>query len=518
MIVKRVKLDTKKQNAVKKALVDAIGAECVSDNPAVLYSYSGTSMAFPKAMPDFVVRPQSVDDVRRILAVARKFQLPVTPVGSGTQEPSTYPWFGGIVIDCMRMNKIHEISPEKGYAVIEMGVTIGKLARELTPLGLRCTMGSFPPGISALGNYIMTAANSHRTSGIMDDILGLEVVMADGTLVWTGSKAFASTYPTMGWHYPSNTFPNIKNLFIDACGTLGVITKGAVRVYSLGEERAMPVSAFEDYETALKFMIRLARGNLVQHICCWHWCLYSIIDHLGKYRRGAPADVLVYDPWTKPDERPYIMVVPSMAGFKEVVSASVKAFERITREMGGRIYTDECKEKWQGAYKFFADHYRDHLPTDQFMGGFGEGIPMMPMVIADPTRVAGLERWGLRFLRKSPLKLGLSYYSHGLDQCRSIFLRMTTFMPPDTSEKEMEKAKQTRAKYLEEAFKRYGAIPVRYDYGHPPGAVLKKTGGHELVLKKIKTALDPDYILNSGMSISMYGKPAMKKRKGKKDA
>lgn len=516
MITARIKLDEKKRKTILKALSGAIGESAVTDSPAIRYAYSGTSMVLPKAMPDFIVRPRDTEDVRKILSVARRFQAPVTPVSSGTQEPSTYPWFGGIVMDCLAMNKIHDINEGGGYVVIEPGVTIGKLAKTLTPLGLRCTMGSFPPGISALGNYIMTAANSHRSSGIMDDILGLEVVLADGTVVWTGSKAYASAYPAMGWHYHSNNFPNIKNLFMDAGGTLGVVTKGAVRVYRVGEAQAMPVSAFEDYRTALEYMIRLSRANLVQHICCWHWALYSIIDHLGRYGRGAPADVLVYDPWKKPDDRPFILVVPSMAGYKNVIEAQEEAAKRVTVELGGKVYTDECIEIWPGAHKFFADHYRDHLPTDQFMGGFGEGFPMMPMVIADPNRVAGLEEWGLKFLRKSPLKLGLSYYSHGLDQCRSIFLRMTTFLSPESSEKEIEAAKKTRSKYLDEAFKKYGAIPVRYDYGHPLADVIKKTGGHAKAVRAIKYALDPDNIMNPGMSISMYGKPTTnsKKKKG----
>ncbi|UCD83942.1 MAG: FAD-binding oxidoreductase, partial [Deltaproteobacteria bacterium] len=242
------------------------------------------------------------------------------------------------------------------------------------------------------------------------------------------------------------------------------------------------------------------------HICAWHWILYSIIDHLGQYGRGAPADGLLYDPWKTPDERPYILVVPSMSGYREVMEASERTAKRLTEELGGRVYTDECRERWPGAWKFFADHYRDHQVTNQFMGGFGEGLPLMPMVIADPEGVVQIEHWGLRFLRRSPLKLGLSYYSHSLDQCRSVFLRMTTFVSPESTPKEIKQAGAVRQKYLEHAYKRYGAIAVRYDYGHPPGAVLAKTGGHARILKAIKHSLDPDNILNPGYSISMYGR------------
>jgi FAD/FMN-containing dehydrogenase len=356
-----------------------------------------------------------------------------------------------------------------------------------------------------VGNYTMTATNTHRSSGVADDLMGVEAVLADGTIFETGSKAFSSKHKTMGWHFASNTFPNIKNLFMDACGTLGVITKAAVRIYPQNETRILPLGAFEDYATALEFMRRIARANLVQHVCSWHWALYSIIDHLGTYGRGSPADVLIYDPWKKPDDRPYMIVAPTMSGYKEDMDGHQKAVERILKDLGGRLYNDECQKRFPGAWKFLKDHYMDHQPTTQFMGGFGEAFPMMPMVISDPLRVAALEEWGLKFLRNSPLKLGLTYYSHCLDQGRSFFLRMTPFISPDASKAELARAAKTRLDYLDEAYEKYGSIPVRYDYGRAPGAVLEKTGGHAKVLRAIKRALDPMNIMNPGLSVSMYG-------------
>ncbi len=506
MITKRVSLDKETKKNVLKALIDVLGEKRATDNPAIMYSYSGSGMPFPKASPDFVARPKTTEEVKCIVDIARKFQVPVTPVASGGQEPGTYPWFGGIVVDTMAMNVIHEIDETAGYALIEPGVTMGRLSNELSKKNLRLTMGSFPPGISCVGNYLMTAVNSHRTLGPTDDLLGLEVVLSDGTVLNTGSKAFSHTYPTSSWNLQSNSFPNIKNLFIDHAGTLGIVTKAAVRVYGLGEARTMPISAFNDYPTALEYMVRVGRGNLVQHICAWHWALYTIIDHLGVYGRGAPTDVLTREPWESPEDRPYIVVVPSISGFKEQVDGARQSAERITKELGGMIYTDECKETWPGAYKFFKDHYHDHKPTNQFQGGYGEAIPMMPIVFGDPRSIAGLEDWGLKFLRNSGLRLGLTYYSHANDQSRSIFLRMTPFAAASSSEEEMAEMAAARRQYMEEAFNRYGAVPVRHDYGLNPGEMLSKTGGHGKALKSIKKALDPDNIMNSGMSVSIYGK------------
>ena len=106
MITKRVVINKAKSKKILKELQGKLGEKRATDNPAVLFTYSGTSMVLPKAMPDFVVMPKEVEEVQFILGIARKYKLPVTPVASASQEPPTYPFFGGIVIDSMSMNKI----------------------------------------------------------------------------------------------------------------------------------------------------------------------------------------------------------------------------------------------------------------------------------------------------------------------------------------------------------------------------------------------------------------------------
>lgn len=512
MITKRIKLDPGKRKRILSDLQKVLGGRA-TDNQAVLYSYSGSGMPYPKAVPDFVVRPANTEEVRKIVLIAGKYQVPVTPVATGGQEAGTYPWFGGIVVDTNGMNRIHEIDETAGYAVIEPGVSFGSISNELQKRNMRLAVGSFPQNVSCLGNYIMTAVNSHRTLGPTDDLLCLEVVLADGTVVNTGTRAFSHTYPSSSWNYQSNSFPNIKNLFIDHAGTLGIVTKGSIRIYSKGEAQAMPLSAFDSYPKALEYMIKIGRGNLVQHVCSWHWALYTIIDHLGKYGRGAPAEIMLKEPWEKPEGRPYIIVVPSIAGFREQVKGAAEAAERITKDLGGAIFTEECIEKWPGAYKFFKDHYMDHRPTNQFQGGYGEAIPMMPIVMADPRKIAGLEDWGLKYLRKSGFRIGLTYYSHANDQSRSIFLRMTPFVQHGIGQTEMDRLINVRRKYMEEAFKKYGAVPLRPEYGLKPGELLSRTGGHAAAVRAVKKALDPENIMNSGMSSAIYGDLSAKNTK-----
>lgn len=505
MIRERVKLSKQKREKISRELRRVLGAKNISTNPAVLVGYSGSATVAPKIVPDFLVKPQNIEQIKKILNIAKKNKVPLTVMASGTQDAATHPIFGGIVMDTMGMNKILEINLDSAYAVIEPGVTIGRFSKELDKIDYHCTVGSFPPSISVIGNYTQTACNTHRSSGIRDDILGLEVVLPDGTLVQTGSKAFSATYPQTGWHSASNSFPDLRGLFIDACGTLGVITKAAIRIYPKNEAQAMPIASFEDYATSLEYMKKIVRANLVQHCSIWHWGLYTMIDHLQTFGQGAPFEIVLTDPWEKPDERPYTIVVPVMSGYREDMEGHIKACEKVAKELGGRIYNEELKEKFPGAYQFYEEHFIHHYPTRAFMGGYAEAMPLFPIVLADPTKVASLEKWGLRFLRKSPLKLGLSYYSHSLDQNRTIFLRMTPYIEATSTDNEIKRALAVHQKYLEEAYRKYGAVPIRNIYATSEERNIDKTGGFGILLKKIKNTIDPENILNPGIDIYHQG-------------
>ena len=86
MITKPVKLSAKQQGTILRRLQQIVGPENATANPAIRYGYSGTSMVIPKALPDFVVRPRSMEDIQKILVLARKHKIPITPVGSGSQH------------------------------------------------------------------------------------------------------------------------------------------------------------------------------------------------------------------------------------------------------------------------------------------------------------------------------------------------------------------------------------------------------------------------------------------------
>ncbi len=487
-------------------LVEALGEDKVTRNRTVLFSYSGTALPIPKTMPDMVVRPACVEDVQAALKIANRLVVPVTPVASATLEPSVYPRAGGIVLDTYAMDAVREVNTDAAYAVIEPGVSMGKLSRVIAPHNFRAALGSFPPGNSALINYTLRGHGSHRSCGTDSEILGLEVVLPDGTLVETGSKAFSQRYPSATWHNPWGPLPDLRGIFLNACGTYGVITGGAVRIYDRNEEQDCPIYAFDSYADSVEFMKRISRAHLVEHTVAWHWGLYTTVNVLASAEEEmASSDdfamMFTVEPWRQPGDRPYNVVLPIMTGYHEDLETHRKLLEKVARPLGGRPFTDEAKERFPGAWNYWNSYTIEHEPCIAFMRGFAVGYAFMQILYAEPAKVVELERWGLEHVYTQGLQFGTTYYSHCMDEGRNFFLRITPFVDPVDTE-EHQRAIDIYKGYIEEGMKRYGAVPPRYD---GLNNFVERAGGFGDLMKAIKQAVDPNGILNPGLRIYEEG-------------
>ena len=494
-------LDPMLAEKAARELTDALGEDKVTTNKSILFSYSGSAMPIPKTMPDVVVRPDCVEDVQVVLKIADKLVVPVTPVASGTLEPSVFPRAGGIVLDTYAMGKIIEINTDAAYAVIEPGVSIGELVRAIRPHGFRVTLGSYPPGNSVVGNYHLKGHGTHRSSGIDSECLGLEVVLPDGTVVRTGSKAFEDSYPGMGWHLQWGPLPDLRGIFLNACGTLGVITKMAVRMYPLNDVQAMPIVGFDSYADSVEFMKIVSRANLVEHTVTWHWGLYTVINILtsgGEVKDSSDyLKLFVTEPWTDPGDRPYNLVLNIMTGYQEDIDTHTRLIKSIAEGLGGRVMTEWVQEQLPGAWEYFKTYGIDHEPCVSFMKGFALGFGFMHILNAEPKDVVALEEFGLKFVWNRGLQYGTTYYSHCIDQGRSIFLRLTPFVDPVDKE-EHAMAIEIYKDYIEEGMKRYGGVPIRYD---GLNNYVEKAGGFGDLMRRIKKGVDPNNILNPGLKI-----------------
>ncbi|MHB9287082.1 FAD-binding oxidoreductase [Halobacteriales archaeon Cl-PHB] len=179
--------------------------------------------------PAVVVFAESTADVAAVLGAANERNVPVTPYAAGTGlEANATPVRGGISLDTTRMDSVVDVRPDDLQIDVEAGV-IGEAVNEAVErYGL-----FFPPlpssgSISTIGGMIATDASGQQTvkyGEVADWVLSLEVVLADGSVIETATRAAKSS-----------TGYNLTDLFVGSEGTLGVITRATLALAGRPEQ------------------------------------------------------------------------------------------------------------------------------------------------------------------------------------------------------------------------------------------------------------------------------------------
>ncbi|TMM10700.1 MAG: FAD-binding protein [Actinobacteria bacterium] len=215
----------------------------VSEVESVLDQHAADLSYHEPRRPDVVVYPESTAEVSAVLAHASADGVPVVPFGAGSSlEGHVIPLRGGISLDLTRMNTVLAVRPEDLTATVQAGATRSRLEAAAGPHGLW-----FPvdPGADAtLGGMAATNASGTTTvryGGMRAHVLALEVVLADGRVVRTGTRAVKTS---AGY--------NLTELFIGSEGTLGVITELTVRLHPIPDRIVVARAAFPDVEAACR--------------------------------------------------------------------------------------------------------------------------------------------------------------------------------------------------------------------------------------------------------------------------
>ena len=193
--------------------------------------------------PDAVAWPESTAEVSAVLAAADERGVPVTPYAAGTSlEGNAVPAHRGVSLDLTRMDAVLEVRPEDFQADVQPGVLGDRLDEALAEHGL-----FFPPmpasaDISTVGGMIVNDASGMKTvkyGEVGDWVLGLEAVLADGTVIETGGRARKSS---AGY--------NLTDLLVGSEGTLAVVTRATVEVERLPAAVRGGRAVFESLEGA----------------------------------------------------------------------------------------------------------------------------------------------------------------------------------------------------------------------------------------------------------------------------
>lgn len=194
-----------------------------------------------------VARPASTEEVAQVLAACHAAGVAVVPQGGNTGlcGGAVLGRAGGVILSLARMAAMGTPDPASGSVLVEAGLVLAKLHEALDGSGLMFPLHLGAEGSAQIGGLIGTnAGGSHAFRyGMMSDlVLGLEVVLADGT-VWNGLRAVQK----------DNAGYPLRRLFCGSEGTLGVVTRAVLRLYPAPRQRATAFLALPDEAAAVVF-------------------------------------------------------------------------------------------------------------------------------------------------------------------------------------------------------------------------------------------------------------------------
>ncbi|GAB3056498.1 FAD-binding oxidoreductase [Virgibacillus ainsalahensis] len=222
-----------------KKLIDKLGKQKVSQSESELFRHSHDESPHQAVTPDVVCFPESREDVQTILEVAASHHVPVTAFGAGSGlEGQAIPVQKGITMNFEKMHRILNFSPEDMTITVQPGVTRMQLNQFVNRHGL---MFPIDPGADAsIGGMVATNASGTtavRYGSMRDQLLDLEIVLADGTVMHTGTHAKKSS---SGYH--------LTGLFAGSEGTLGIITEITLKLHGIPEHTMVARCTFESAE------------------------------------------------------------------------------------------------------------------------------------------------------------------------------------------------------------------------------------------------------------------------------
>ena len=202
-------------------------------------------------LPDVVVFVENIEQIQSVVKMAKKYKIPIICRGAGTNVVGACRCeHGGIMLNFSKMNRILEINQENMTATVEAGVILADLQREADKSGLFYPPDPSNMAVSTIGGSVAQnsgGAKSFKYGTTKDYILDMKVVMADGSILCTGSKTIKCS-----------TGYNLNTLFAGSEGTLGIIAEVTLKLIPKPQAKKVFMAYFDsvkDAVTAVNFII-----------------------------------------------------------------------------------------------------------------------------------------------------------------------------------------------------------------------------------------------------------------------
>ena len=449
---------------IYSSLVAIVGTEKVSNNPEELFIYSRDSGAQMPRNADYVVMPETVDEVQRIITLANKEKIPVTPLGGGfTLSALVVPNKGGIVMDMKRMNKIIEVNETSRYALIEAGVSQGALKTylEKNHPKIQHTTPEAPPTVSVTANALIQGHGhiSPRYGVNSDMINSMEVVLPTGEICRIGSSSVSPYWFTRG------PLPDLPGLFIGWYGTTGIVTKLSLKIYPKPKYKEVLAFSSDDIDSITDVIADVTYIDLLED--------FFLINQ------------------EKPDWMNHIFYIIIVSGHtREELELKKNMYKALLKDYKGGEKISFVKDLHPALKKRFLDVPPLAALAADFRkgGGFEYTGAILPI-----DKVPEAWRRGIEIAHKNGM---LSSYVHQVLMGNSIMFGFNySFNRAD--EEDIEKTRQAIEESNKVTFE-LGGMVWKGEREAQQMTMEKMDPNTAALIKKIKTSLDPNGIMNPG--------------------
>ena len=261
MLVKEKNSFTQFDNNIISQIENIVGKEnIISDEEGVYaYSFDCAHIPFNKKYPRIVVFPENTLHVSELLKLANKYKIPIIERGAGSNHAGgCAPVKGGIILHFSKMNKILEINNEDLTCKVQPGVVVGDLQKAVKDIGL-----FFPPdpsnlAVSTIGGGIALSSGGPRAfkyGTFKDYVLDLEVVLADGSIIRTGSQTVKNV-----------TGLNLTQLIVGSEGTLAIVTEATLRLIPAPETTNVMLAYFDSISEAVDSVSAIINNHMTPSV------------------------------------------------------------------------------------------------------------------------------------------------------------------------------------------------------------------------------------------------------------
>ena len=446
---------------VLSKLEEIVGKDFASNNHEDLFIYSQDPGVSHPRQVDYVVMPETVQEVQQIVRVANEKKIPIVPMGGGmTLSGLVIPVKGGIVLDMKRMNQILEVNKLSRYALLEAGVTTGQLLSFLNENhpDLQPPIPDAPPSVTVAGNLLIHGSGylSQRYGDHGKMINGLEVVLPSGEVCKLGSCAVSNYW------FGRGPIPDFIGLFTSAFGTMGVITKLSVELFPKPKFREIVFGLMED-------------PNDIPNI------LYKVTE------TGMAEDVLL-GMQDKPDwMKGYVFLMTYITGdTKEDIDRQTNILKKIYRKNNARFM--KAPERMKNIYlekPIFASGAADYRKG----GGFEYVGAFMPLEKIPEAYEKGAEvsrKYGIPPTLGSRLIGGthtiVMFFSYSFNRADANDMKNARDALHETNKLALD----------------LGGIPWKAELNGQKLTIDKMDHSYKKLLKTIRNILDPNGIMNPG--------------------